>query len=137
MTDLVLSESNVRQLARGGRARWRIENETFNTLKNQGYHVEHHLGHGEKNLSAVMACLMLAAFLIDPVQQKWNLLFPAAWQKTGPKCALWDAVRPRFASFDVASMREVYEGMAFGFPRPRLQVLIERSQGKARSDDTS
>nr|WP_198246747.1 hypothetical protein [methane-oxidizing endosymbiont of Gigantopelta aegis] len=23
------------------RARWRIENETFNTLKNQGYHFEH------------------------------------------------------------------------------------------------
>jgi hypothetical protein len=23
---------------RGGRARWKIENETFNTLKNQGYH---------------------------------------------------------------------------------------------------
>jgi hypothetical protein len=22
---------------RGGRARWKIENETFNTLKNQGY----------------------------------------------------------------------------------------------------
>jgi hypothetical protein len=25
---------------KGGRARWRIENETFNTLKNQGYNFE-------------------------------------------------------------------------------------------------
>ena len=24
-----------------GRSRWKIENETFNTLKNQGYHFEH------------------------------------------------------------------------------------------------
>jgi len=25
---------------RAGRARWKIENETFNTLKNQGYHFD-------------------------------------------------------------------------------------------------
>ena len=29
------------RFVRGGRIRWRIENETFNTLKNQGYHFEH------------------------------------------------------------------------------------------------
>jgi hypothetical protein len=29
---------NARLLVRGGRARWKNENETFNTLKNQGYH---------------------------------------------------------------------------------------------------
>jgi hypothetical protein len=37
VTDLNLTTDNVRQVARGGRTRWRIENETFNTLKNQGY----------------------------------------------------------------------------------------------------
>ena len=31
----------------GGRARWKIENETFNTLKNQGYNFEHNYGHGD------------------------------------------------------------------------------------------
>ena len=30
----------------GGRARWKVENETFNTLKNQGDHLEHNFGHG-------------------------------------------------------------------------------------------
>ena len=35
------------------RARWKIENETFNTLKNQGYHFEHNYGHGEQHLSVV------------------------------------------------------------------------------------
>jgi hypothetical protein len=30
-------------LVKGGRARWKIENEAFNTLKNQGYHLEHKL----------------------------------------------------------------------------------------------
>src|SRR5438132_3551967 len=50
VTDLRVSKRNVYKLMRGGRARWKIENETFNTLKNQGYHFEHNYGHGEQNL---------------------------------------------------------------------------------------
>ena len=80
MTDLTLTAGNVTPVARGGRARWRIENETFNTLKNQGYHFEHNYGHGEKHLAVVFALLMMLAFLIDQVQQKCNPLFRAAWQ---------------------------------------------------------
>ena len=50
VTDLRVSQRNVYHLMRGGRARWKIENETFNTLKNQGYHFEHNYGHGTQNL---------------------------------------------------------------------------------------
>ncbi len=39
VTDLRVTTRNVFQLMRGGRAPWKIENETFNTLKNQGYHL--------------------------------------------------------------------------------------------------
>ena len=66
VTDLPIKESTVMELMRAGRARWRIENETFNTLKNQGYSFEHNFGHGEKQLSTVFAYLMMLAFLIDP-----------------------------------------------------------------------
>ena len=45
-------------LMRGARVRWKIENETFNTLKNQGYHFEHNLGHGRAHLSTVLMHLM-------------------------------------------------------------------------------
>ena len=41
VTDLRVSTRNVLHLMRGGRARWKIANETFNTLKNQGDHFEH------------------------------------------------------------------------------------------------
>ena len=41
VTDLEVSEENVCELVRGARARWKIENEGFNTLKNHGYHLEH------------------------------------------------------------------------------------------------
>ena len=62
--DLTLNERNVDTIMRGGRARHKIENETFNTLKNQGYQFEHNFGHGNKNLSSVFAYLMMLAFLL-------------------------------------------------------------------------
>ena len=37
VTDLKIAEANAKTLVRAGRARWRIENEIFNTLKNQDY----------------------------------------------------------------------------------------------------
>ena len=47
VTDLAVDRSNVAELAACGRARWKIENETFNVLKNNGYHLEHNFGHGQ------------------------------------------------------------------------------------------
>jgi hypothetical protein len=37
VTTFKLSDENVYEIMRAGRARWKVENETFNTLKNQGY----------------------------------------------------------------------------------------------------
>ena len=62
VTDFTLTEKTVHSIMRGGRARWKIVNETFNTLKNQGYQFEHNFGHGYKNLSHVFANLMMIAF---------------------------------------------------------------------------
>ena len=53
---------------KGGRARWKIENETFNTLKNQGYNLEHNYGHGSENLSVNFIMMMFISFFIDQVQ---------------------------------------------------------------------
>ncbi len=39
--------ATVELLVKAGRARWKIENEGFNTLKDQGYHLEHNIGHGK------------------------------------------------------------------------------------------
>ena len=41
VTDIPLTPKNVERIMRAARARWKIENETFNTLKNQGYNFEH------------------------------------------------------------------------------------------------
>ncbi len=124
VTDLTLTVNTVERVMRAGRCRWRIENETFNTLKNQGYHFEHNYGHGEKNLAVVMAVLMMLAFGIDQVQQKCNSLFRAAREKKGPKCALWEAIRNLFATFEVSSMGQIYQAIAYGHERPRLKPLV-------------
>jgi Transposase DDE domain len=134
VTDLTLTAENVKQVARGGRTRWRIENETFNTLKNQGYHFAHNYGHGYEHLGEVFAWLMMLAFLIDQVQQKCNPLFQKAGEKKGSKCALWEAMRYLFASFEVTSMAEIYQGIAFGFERPALKTLIVQGSGLHRPD---
>jgi hypothetical protein len=134
VTDLTLTADNVRQVARAGRARWRIENETFNTLKNQGYHFEHNYGHGYKHLGEVFALLMMLAFLIDQVQQRCNPLFQKAWEKKGSKCGLWESMRHLFASFEVASMAEIYQAIAFGFKRPTLKTLVNQELMACRPD---
>jgi len=70
-------------LMRAGRTRWKIENETFNTLKNQGYNLGHNYGLGKKNLSAVFTILMMLAFLIDQAQQIKLLAFSGGLEKGG------------------------------------------------------
>jgi hypothetical protein len=51
VTDLPVGADTVVELAACGRARWKIENETFNVLKTRGYNLEHSFGHGKDNLA--------------------------------------------------------------------------------------
>jgi hypothetical protein len=75
VADMALTKENVHTIMRGGRARWKVENETFNTLKNQGYNLGHNYGLGKKNLSGIFTILMMLAFLIDQAQQLCCWLF--------------------------------------------------------------
>ena len=63
VTDFPITEKNVAALVVSGRARWKIENENNNILKNRGYHLEHNFGHGKKHLSSLLAAMNILAFL--------------------------------------------------------------------------
>lgn len=115
ITDFTICRDNAYDLMRGGRARWKIENETFNTLKNQGYQFEHNFGHGEKHLSVVFAMLMMLAFAIDQAQQLNCKLFQAAWEKVGSKRVLWERMRSLFNELSIDSMTDIWRVIAFGF----------------------
>jgi Transposase DDE domain len=127
VTDLRVSTRNVSHLMRGGRARWKIENETFNTLKNQGYNFEHNYGHGEDNLSVVFAMLMMLAFLVDQTQQLGCALFQAVWTKLGSKRRLWERMRALFYDYAFASMRQLFEALLYGFKKSSPLVAVDSS----------
>jgi hypothetical protein len=122
ITDLVVTRANVWRVMRAGRSRWKIENETFNTLKNQGYCFEHNYGHGEQHLSVVFALLMMLAFLVDQVQQLCDPLFRAVWQKLGSKRLLWERMRAMVYAYRLRSLRELYEALYYGCSRPRPHI---------------
>jgi hypothetical protein len=126
ITDLALNADTVWDIMRGGRARWKIENETFNTLKNQGYHLEHNYGHGEQNLSVVLALMMLLAFLVDQVQQLCCPLFQAAWKKMKSKRHLWEEIRNHFRLLVFGSMAELLTALVRGIA-PQKPVFEDTS----------
>jgi hypothetical protein len=127
VTDLRVSKRNVSHLMRGGRARWKIENETFNTLKNQGYHFEHNYGHGLQHLSAMFALLMMLAFLVDQVQQLCCALFQAVWAKLGSKRLLWERLRALFYDYTLESMRQLLEALFYGVKKPTPLLMADSS----------
>src|SRR2546430_14792264 len=127
VTDLRVSKRNVYALMRGGRARWKIENETFNTLKNQGYNFEHNYGHGMESLSVVFAMVMMLAFLVDQTQQLCCPLFQAVWAKLGSKRLLWERMRALFYDYALESMRQLLEALLYGLKKSPPSFALDSS----------
>ncbi len=112
VTDILITGDNLMPLMRAGRARWKIENETFNTLKNHGYHFENNFGHGHHHLSTVMVHLMMLAFLINQIQQRCCGLFNRALDKAKTKTRFWMKIRNLFQSFLIPHWEAMYLGIA-------------------------
>ena len=127
VTDLRLNKGTVYRLMQGARARWRIENETFNTLKNQGYHFEHNFGHGYQHLSVVFAVLLLLAFFVDQVQQLCCPLFQAAWGQWGSKRLLWEKMRALFYDYALDSMEHLFQALYYGLKKSAPILDIDSS----------
>jgi len=117
VTDLRVTQGTVYQLRRGGRARWRIAHETFNTLQNQGDHFEHNYGHGYQHLSVVCAVLMMLAFVVDQVQQLCCPLFQAVWAKLGSTRRLGERRRALFYDDVLESRRHLCEALLYGWKK--------------------
>ncbi len=75
VTSLPVTRDTVAEIVACARARWKIENESFNVLKSNGYHLEHNFGHGKQNLAMMFAAMNLLAFAIhtvcDCLEQIW------------------------------------------------------------------
>jgi hypothetical protein len=107
-TNIKLTKANVFKVMRMGRSRWKIENETFNTLKNQGYHFDHNFGHGENNLCTNLAFLMMLAFCVDQIQQHCCRYFKAVLQDLKTRAKLWESLRAVFKLLPCKNMTQIF-----------------------------
>jgi hypothetical protein len=86
VTSLPVTKHNVAEIAACGRARWKIENESFNVMKNHGYELEHNFGHGKTFLAMILAALNLLAFAwhaaLDLLEPPWQAARQAATKRT-------------------------------------------------------
>ena len=113
ITSLRIDRTHCMKIMRGGRAKWKIENETFNTLKTQGYHLEHNYGHGEEHLASNLACLTFLAFLIDQIEQLSCPLFGKALKSRHSKIKLWEVIRNHFITFAIDSWSQFLKVIAY------------------------
>jgi len=86
VTSLPVSKANVAEIVACGRARWKIENESFNVMKNHGYELEHNFGHGQKSLAMMLAAFNLLAFawhtVLELLEPPWQAARQAAAKRT-------------------------------------------------------
>lgn len=109
VTDIQLSLHNITQMALAGRCRWKIENECFNTLKNQGYEIKHNYGHGKKHLSYNMYLLTLMAFYFHQVFELTDGAYQACRKKFVSKLSMWEKFRGVVSFFIMDSWEMVMD----------------------------
>ena len=81
------------------RSRWRIENQTFQTLKRHSYKSEHNFGHGFQNLASVFSNLGMLAFLLDQVQEHCCGMFRQVLKKQELRLHLRNKMKDMFGTF--------------------------------------
>jgi hypothetical protein len=73
LTTIEVRKSNYADIAKGGRLRWKIENEGFNMQKNGGYHLEHAFSEHPIGMQNFYL-LMQIAHIINQLMEKGSLL---------------------------------------------------------------
>lgn len=108
ITSLPLRDSLMKEFVKTARARWKIENETFNVLKKHGYQLEHNYGHGKQFLSSVLALVMFLAFLVDQLTSLLDATFQKALKAAKTLRDLRQKVRVLFDLIPCISMNMIY-----------------------------
>ena len=120
-TDLNVTEKNVVELSlQGGRCRWKIENEGFNTQKNQGYNLKHAYSENETAAKNFHLLLQIAHMLVQLVEAS-NLLPRPVAKLFGSSQAFAQRILEAFRNCVLSSdtLREIVAG--------RYQVRLNTS----------
>ncbi len=112
ITDIDISLKNAATIVDAGRARWKIENECFNSLKNHGYNIEHNYGHGSKNLCYNFYMFTLLAFTMHQIHQLTDKLFQEMRLNFGRLGSMWERFRVVIEFIYFSSMDALWELLA-------------------------
>jgi len=126
ITDWSVTADNVIAIAeKGGRDRWTIENQGFNTQKNGGYELEHVYG-AEPDLLKCFYFLLQIAHIILQLLEKGSLLRRTALQYGKSVLALYGSLRNIARRLlDCLRYRRI-PAEAFQ-PNPRIQIRLDSS----------
>jgi hypothetical protein len=112
ITDLEITTENAKALLDAARARWKIENECFNTLKNHGYQIEHNYGHGANNLCYNFYNFILLAFTMHQIHQLTDKLFQEMRTCFSRLGCMWEKIRNTVELLFFSSMDILWEFIA-------------------------
>jgi hypothetical protein len=118
VTDLAITPDTVAELAACGRARWKIENETFNVLKTNGYNLGHNFGHGKDSLASVLVTLNLLAFAFHTAAYLGVLAWRAAVIARGVRYRFFEHLRTITAYVVFRDWTHLLQSIAAAAVRP-------------------
>jgi hypothetical protein len=93
ITNKTIDDINVQHLVDCARARWKIENEHNNVLKNRGYNLEHNFGHGKKHAAEIFFLLNLIAFQFHTILDYCDIDYQKARASCSTRVAFFEAMR--------------------------------------------
>ncbi len=119
LTDLPVTRHNVEEIVACGRARWKCENEGYNVLKRNGYHLEHNFGHGKETLASVLAVLNLLAFTMHGACDLFETLWQQARTTLGARIRLFEHIRSITGYLVFPTWEALFNMLITGIPPPQ------------------
>lgn len=106
ITNIPVEKSNVAALTKAARARWHIENQCFNALKNYGYELTHNWGH-VKGEAFSFYILIILGFYIHQILELTDQLFQWCRKTCGTYKMLWEDLNGLFRLILFSSWEEM------------------------------
>ena len=115
-----INADNVIAPVAAGRSRWKIENENNNTLKTKGDHFEHNYSHGQPHLAALLASLILLAFLVHTVLDRLHPGYQTVRRHLPSRRTVFEHLRALTQYLPFDSWEHLFDFM--------LEALVEPAQ---------
>ena len=122
-TPVEVSVENVEDYTEQARTRWKIENENNNTLKKQGYHLEHNFGHGIQFLSMTLLTLNLLAFLFHGVLKLMDVNYQLVRAELGTRQTFFNDIKALMRYHFFSSFQELLAFMVEGLEINPVQQI--------------